>query len=458
MPAPASAPVPAPAPAPTPLHRNRDYQRLWLAHALSGFGSQASAIALPLVVLHATGSITAFGLVTFTEILASVLATLPAGVLVDRLPRKPVLIISDGARALAYLVMTAAVLTDRVTLPLALCVAVANSVFSAPFNPAASAALRHVVPREQLPTALSLSQARSAAVTLAGPLIGAALYAVAPALPFLVDALSYLASTLCVALVRLPAGRPSAEGRPPAPRLVKDLGTGWKEVRRSPFLRYTLVNAALVNLAFSGIVLVLVTGGAHTTSGGFHNAVIIAASGAGNLVGSLIAARTTTTLPPRTLVLLVCWSTALFTPLLALSDDTAALALVIGLCSLATPAANAVISAARLHTIPDHLQGRVQTACGLIPALIIPFGPLLTSALLTRTDPATVLLANSALLLALACYSTFNPGLRRIPDLRPRKQTPAQDPAQELAQEPAPAQDPAPAQEAPAPVPAATKA
>ncbi|GGR65033.1 MFS transporter [Streptomyces roseolus] len=442
MPDPTSAPAPLPpqALAPTPLHRNRDYQRLWLAHALSGFGSQASAIALPLVVLHATGSVTAFGLVTFTEILASVLAGLPAGVLVDRLPRKLVLIISDVARALAYLVMTAAVLTDRVSLPLALCVAVVNSVFSAPFNPAASAALRHVVPREQLPAALSLSQARSAAVTLAGPLIGAALYTVAPALPFLVDALSYLASTVCVALVRLPAGRPTTTTAPPAPSLVKDLGTGWREVRRSPFLRYTLVNAALVNLAFSGIVLVLVAGGAHAASGGFHNAVIIAASGAGNLVGSLIAARTTTTLPPRTLVLLVCWSTALFTPLLALSDNTVALALVIGACSLATPAANAVISAARLHAIPDHLQGRVQTACGLIPALIIPFGPLLTSTLLAHTGPATVLLANSALLLALACYSTLSPGLRLIPDLRPRK--PAPHPAPAPA---APAPDPAPA-------------
>ncbi|MFF7813686.1 MFS transporter [Streptomyces sp. NPDC007945] len=432
MPDPTSAPAPLPrqAPAPTPLHRNRDYQRLWLAHALSGFGSQASAIALPLVVLHATGSVTAFGLVTFTEILASVLAGLPAGVLVDRLPRKLVLIISDVARALAYLVMTAAVLTDRVSLALALCVAVVNSVFSAPFNPAASAALRHVVPREQLPAALSLSQARSAAVTLAGPLIGAALYTVAPALPFLIDALSYLASTVCVALVRLPAGRPaSSTTAPPAPSLVKDLGTGLREVRRSPFLRYTLVNAALVNLAFSGIVLVLITGGAHAPSGGFHNAVIIAASGAGNLVGSLIAARTTTTLPPRTLVLLVCWSTALFTPLLALSDNTVALALVIGACSLATPAANAVISAARLHSIPDHLQGRVQAACGLIPALIVPFGPLLTSTLLAHTGPGTVLLANSALLLALACYSTLSPGLRLIPDLRPRKPAAHPDPA-----------------------------
>ncbi|MDR3036621.1 MAG: MFS transporter [Kitasatospora sp.] len=405
---------------PTPLYRNPDYQRLWLAHALSAFGSQATYIALPLVLLAATHSITDCGLVTFAEIVSSLFASFPAGVLVDRLRRRTVLLCCDLGRAAAFALFALAVLADRVNLPLAVGLAVLNSLLNAPFGPAASAALRHVVPRSQLTTAVSMAQARSAVATLVGPMLGAALYAVTPVLPFVVDAASFVASALCVLSVRLPkeapgAGRPKAE-RPP---FLRDLTTGLVEVRRSAFLRYTLVNAALVNFVFSGIVVVLVAQGAQAGSGGsYHNGLIIAMSGAGNLIGAVFSARAGRTLAPRTLVLAVCWSTALLTPLLALDHGVLFTALVIGLCGLTSPAANAVISAARLHSVPDHLLGRVQTACGIAPALFVPFGPLVSGALLDRFAASTVLLLNAGVLLVLALYSTVSGGLRRIPDLR----------------------------------------
>ncbi|MFJ5229706.1 MFS transporter [Kitasatospora sp. NPDC088391] len=412
--------------APTvPLHRNPDYRRLWLAHALSAFGSQATYLALPLVLLASTHSITDFGVVTFAEIVSSLFASFPAGVLVDRLRRRTVLLVCDLARAATVGLFAVAVLADRVSLPLAVVVAVVNSVLSAPFGPAASAALRHVVPRSQLTTAVSLAQARSAVATLGGPLLGAALYAVTPVLPFLVDAASFAASALCVLTVRLPPEAPKdpkaagGAGRAARKPFVKDLTTGLVEVRRSPFLRYTLVNGALVNFVFSGIVVVLVAQGAEAASGGsYHNGLIIAMSGAGNLVGALFSARAGRTLAPRTLVLAVCWSTALLTPFLALGGGTLLPAVLIGLCSLATPAANAVISAARLHSVPDHLLGRVQTACGIAPALFVPFGPLASGVLLDHFAASTVLLLNAGVLLVLAGYSTLSGGLRRIPDLR----------------------------------------
>ncbi|MCM2424100.1 MFS transporter [Streptomyces sp. RKAG293] len=415
----------------TPLHRNRDYQRLWTAHALSAFGSQASYIALPLVLLASTHSVTDFGLVTFAETAASLLAGLPAGVLVDRLPRKAVLLACDVTRALAFTAFTFAVVLHQVSLLPAVLLAVVNSVLSAPFGPAASAALRHVVPPGQLMTAVSLSQARAAAVTLAGPMLGALLYTIAPALPFIVDAASYIASAACLLGVRLPREAPG-DGPTARPAFLRDLTTGLAEVRRSPFLRYTLVNAAIVNFAFSGIVLVLIAQGSTSSGAGFHNGLIIAMSGAGNLLGSLASPRAGRTLSPRTLVLAVCWSTAALTPLLALDAGLPATVLIITLCSLATPAANTVISAAMLHSIPDHLQGRVQTACGIIPALIMPFGPLTASVLLNTFPPATALLANAALLAALALYSTLGGSLRHIPDLRkqPLAAQPAPSPPQ----------------------------
>ncbi|MEU4496395.1 MFS transporter [Streptomyces sp. NPDC023998] len=418
---------------PVPLHRNRDYRRLWAAHALSAFGSQATFIALPLVLLTATHSVTDFGIVTFVEIGSSVFLGLPAGVIVDRIPHKRLLLCCDLGRACAFGLFALAVVSHQVSLPLAVLLAVVNSVLGAPFGPAASAALRDVVPPSQLTSALSFSQARAATVTLAGPLVGAALYAVTPVLPFIVDGLSYLASAACVASVRLPARGPEAARTAAAPRFLRDLTTGVHEVRRSPFLRYTLVNAAVVNFAFHGIVLVLIAQGAGGDDGsaGFHNGAIIAISGVGNLVGSLCATWAGRVFSPRALVLVIGWTTAVLVPLLPLSGSVAFTGLIIGLCGLTAPAANVVISAARLHSVPKHLQGRVQTACDLIPALIVPFGPLTAGALLDRLPAGTVLLLYGAVLAVLAVFSTASSGLRRIPDLR---ETPAPDPRPVRAQ------------------------
>lgn len=94
----------------------RDDRFLWSAHALSAFGSQASSIALPLVLLASTGSVTHVGIVTFAGIVASLVADLPAGVLVERLPRRAVLILCDLARAVVFTLFTLVVLADRVTL------------------------------------------------------------------------------------------------------------------------------------------------------------------------------------------------------------------------------------------------------------------------------------------------------------------------------------------------------
>ncbi|MEY9842202.1 MFS transporter [Streptacidiphilus sp. EB103A] len=402
-----------------PLRRNRDYQWLWSAHALSAFGSQACYIALPLVILSATHSVTDFAVVTFAETVVGLVAALPAGVLVDRVNRKAVLLACDLARALVFALLTLAVGAHRVTLPIALIAATANSVLTAPFGPAASAALRSVVPPSQLTAALSLSQVRAAAATLVGPLLGAALYAAAPALPFIVNALSFLASAGCIAFVKIHGSSTTSSARAhPARKLLPDLTTGLSEVRRSPFLRYTLINSAVVNFAFGGIILTLITANSAGGTTGFHNGLIIACSGGGNLLGSLLAPWAGRHFTPRILVLGVLWITAALVPLLAVRGGIVLTVLLIAGCSVLVPSANIAISAATLHSVPNHLQGRVQTACAILPGLIVPFGPLTAGLLLEHLANPEVFLVFGAVLSVLALFSTTDNGLRHIPDLR----------------------------------------
>src|SRR6266508_2737876 len=85
----------------TTLWRDADFMRLWTAQSVSRLGSQISLLALPLVaitVLHA--STLEVGLLSTAEFAPFVLVGLPAGVWVDRLRRRPVLIAGDLGRAL----------------------------------------------------------------------------------------------------------------------------------------------------------------------------------------------------------------------------------------------------------------------------------------------------------------------------------------------------------------------
>src|SRR3954469_19389680 len=84
------------------LWRHPEFLKLWSAQTVSQFGTQISQVALPLVAvleLDATAfQVAALGTVEFLPFL---LFTLPAGVWVDRLPRRPILVIADLGRAVA---------------------------------------------------------------------------------------------------------------------------------------------------------------------------------------------------------------------------------------------------------------------------------------------------------------------------------------------------------------------
>src|SRR6266511_5357011 len=99
------------------LWRHADFLKLWSAQTVSQFGTQISQVALPLVaviVLDASAfQVAALGTVEFLPFL---LFTLPAGVWVDRLPRRPILVIADLGRAAALATIPVAYIYDAVTL------------------------------------------------------------------------------------------------------------------------------------------------------------------------------------------------------------------------------------------------------------------------------------------------------------------------------------------------------
>src|SRR5688572_32348980 len=159
-----------------PLRRNRDFRRLWVSQVLSDAGSQATAIAYPLLVLAMTGSAVGAGIVGTVAAVVRLVLRLPAGVLVDRVDRRRLMLGCETARAAAMAGLGLAVLSGRVSLAIVAVAAAVDAAGYVLFGSAERAALRHLVPPSQVAAAAAGNEARTFAADLVGPAVGGVLF------------------------------------------------------------------------------------------------------------------------------------------------------------------------------------------------------------------------------------------------------------------------------------------
>ncbi len=169
-----------------PLWCNHNYLLLQGGQIVSSLGDQQQFIALPLLILALTGSAVQAGIAVSLGTIAVLVVSPLAGVLADTWNRKRIMVICDAGRMCLILTIPLAFWFHLLTmLQLSIVVTLAG-VLGSIFSVANTAALPNVVTREQLPAALSQSQAASSSVRTFGALLGGALYSRGSVFPFLV--------------------------------------------------------------------------------------------------------------------------------------------------------------------------------------------------------------------------------------------------------------------------------
>jgi len=197
---------------PGALWRNRDYAGWWIGETVSGFGSALSTFAYPVLILTATGSAAHAGIVGSTVAVGVLVTMLIGGALADRYSRRTILLVGPLLQALAVASVFVSVALGHVNLVHVAAVGLFQGVISGLTWGAERPALRRIVPARQLPAAFSQMQGRDMATRLAGPPAGGWLFSLGRWVPFLGDALSFLAAAVGVALIRRPLG-PEADER-----------------------------------------------------------------------------------------------------------------------------------------------------------------------------------------------------------------------------------------------------
>jgi Transmembrane secretion effector len=384
---------------------------------LSSAGTQSTTIAYALLTLSLTHSAVDTGIVTFARVLPFAFGIV-GGVVSDRFDRKLIMIVADVVRAITIGLLVLATLTDTVEFWEIAAVAAIEGACFVFFTPAASGALRAIVPESQLQDAASAQETRSAVVSLAGPPLGGALFNVARALPFVADVVSYIFSTASLLLIRRPF-QPAREEEHTSVR--ESMAEGFHFLWSQPFLRATTLLYSMSNFTGPGLLLALVVLGKRDGLSGGAIGGLLAMFGAATLIGALASPLVRRLLPTRSILVLELWlwvGCAAF----VVWPNVYVLAGALAACGFSLPITDSVVIGYRLAVTPHHLVSRVDSVRTTIALVVAPFGPLAAGALLESLTARDAIGIFAAISLAAAACGTFTPAMRtatRIEDIQP---------------------------------------
>lgn len=245
------------------LWRHRDFVKLWSAQTVSQFGDEITQLALPLVAILTLGAgPLEIGILGTFQFLPFILLTIPAGVWVDRMHRRPILIAADVGRALLLLSIPAAYAGGWLSMPQLYAVGFAVGCMEVFFDVAYQSYLPSVVEREQLVEGNAKLEMSVAASSVVGPGIAGFLVELVRA-PFAIafDALSYAGAVLLLLLIRRPEAGP--EPHDPAtgtrPSMRSEAAQGLRYVLGHRHLRAIAACTGTLNLFgnIGGVVLLI---------------------------------------------------------------------------------------------------------------------------------------------------------------------------------------------------------
>jgi hypothetical protein len=242
-----------------PARLGRDFRWLLTSNWVTNLGDGITLAAGPLLVASQTRNPLAVAMAAFLQRLPWLMFGLYAGVLADRVSRRAIVIVTGLVRVTILILLIASILTRRVDTPVVLAALFLFGV-NETFGETASAT---VLPMLVGPDDLGVANSRSFTGVivwnqLAGPPVGAALFAAGMALPFITEAVCVLAGVLLIARIRLPA--PERAAAPQAPRgrgtrVRADISEGWRWLWAHPAVRTLAITNITFGAAWSVLVL-----------------------------------------------------------------------------------------------------------------------------------------------------------------------------------------------------------
>jgi MFS family permease len=385
--APAARPAPPPAPAPEPpadpevrlgrpfrrLGLNLAFWRLFAADAVSSLGDGLVIVAFPLLALTMTTDPVLIAGVAIAGRLPALLCSIPAGALVDRVDRRRLVFLVNVLRFVTLAAFAAVLLAGIDSLPALYATVFVIGTGDLIFSVATQACLPAMVPGQDLPRANGyLATAEVTGQQFVGPAIGGVTFAASRTLPFITDAVSFLASALLVRNT-LPGKVQRSDRRP----FVADIRAGLRWFLGNRLLR--LLAVVVASLAFCQAMVFgeLVLYGTHQLHlGHIGYGLFFAGTAIGDVVGSLGAGRIYARWGPARCIIGAAVTAGVAYLVLSATAAVATALVVLFLEAFAVAVGNVTTLSLRQRIIPIELLGRVGSAFRMLVFGLIPLGAL----------------------------------------------------------------------------------
>jgi MFS family permease len=405
------------------LWRHPDFVKLWSAETVSQFGTQFTELALPLAAIDVLDA-SAFEVAALTtvEFLPFLLVSLPAGVWVDRLRRRPMLVAGDLARAGLLASIPIAYAFDALTIWQLYAVGFFVGIATVFFDVAYQSYLPSIVRRDQLIDGNAKLEISRAAAQLGGPgLAGVVIQALKAPAAIAFDAVSFVGSALFIFRIRKHERSPQAEG--PRRRMREELREGLRYVLTHPYLKNIAACTALFNFFGNmGFAVLLVFARRDLGLSPLAIGLALTVSNVGPLLAAFNAHRISSRFGVgRTII----WASVLGGPAFLIipfaPHGNAALTFLIPafiLGGLANVIYNVTQVSLRQAITPERIQGRMNSVMRFIVWGTIPLGSLLGGVLATTIGVKETLIVGG-----IGCCIPFLPvlfspvrGIRTMPE------------------------------------------
>jgi MFS family permease len=371
----------------TGLWHHYDFLKLWSGQTISLLGTQITLVALPLTaVLVLKAGAFQMGILTAVETAPFLLFGLFAGVLVDRMPRRPLLIWMDVGRALLLASIPIFALLGLLNMLQLYVVGFLVMACTTFFEIAYMSFLPVLVTRDFLIEGNSKLEASRSVTHILGPAAAGVLVQILTApVAIGIDALSYVVSVATLWIIRTPEPmlRPHAQ----QDSSWQEIKEGLSVVMRAPLLRVMAILTGIANIADSmllTIVVLYITRDLHVTP--VFLGVIFAAIGPGELLGSLLTPHLVRRFGMGPALVGAASLMAVASLLIPLAGGSQyVVVLILGgayfLIGIGNPIYNINSMSLRQAITPDRLLGRINATMWVISWGAIPIGALVAGAL-----------------------------------------------------------------------------
>jgi len=242
----------------TPKSGMKTFIIIWSGQLASMIGSGLIGFALAVWIYDQTGQATPFALTALFSTLPRIILSPVAGAITDRWNRKKIMLISDSLSGVLTVVTAVLLLTGHMEVWMIYIISFLGSVFASFQEPAYSASIVMLVPKEQLTRANSMVQMGQAIETILTPLLAGALFATIGMRGIIfIDIVTYLIALTTLIIVHIPQPKSVVTATGTGLSIFKDIALGWRYLAERRGLLGLLLYFAAVNffLSLSGVMV-----------------------------------------------------------------------------------------------------------------------------------------------------------------------------------------------------------